>query len=175
MTEPDQYQEIKLDVQGMTWMSWEPKVVQALEGLLGVKTATAMHPEKKTAVQYDPALVTVGEMCQALLKSGYVASQKEINRTTNAAKPDDSVKMRDHEIADLICYCFGHSRSDIEQDFIENGQSLIMEKITVEKKTGGCDCANKNPKGRWCLSDIRRVVDDIMEKAGSEPLIKFPS
>jgi len=47
-----------------------------------------------------------------------------------------------------MCYCFEYTKGDIEQDFIKNGKSLIMEKITVEKKTGGCDCANKNPKGR---------------------------
>jgi hypothetical protein len=50
--------------------------------------------------------------------------------------------------SDLICYCFGYTRRDIEQDFLKNGRSLILEKISAEKKTGGCDCAAKNPKGR---------------------------
>ena len=49
---------------------------------------------------------------------------------------------------DLICYCFSYTRRDIEQDFINNGRSLILEKISAEKKAGGCDCAAKNPKGR---------------------------
>jgi len=47
-----------------------------------------------------------------------------------------------------ICYCFGYTRRDIEQDFIQNNRSLILEKISAEKKAGGCDCAAKNPKGR---------------------------
>ena len=49
---------------------------------------------------------------------------------------------------DLICYCFRYTAEDIEKDVLENGRSLIMEKIMAEKKLGGCDCATKNPKGR---------------------------
>ncbi|HAR33918.1 MAG TPA: BFD-like (2Fe-2S) protein [Desulfobacter sp.] len=48
----------------------------------------------------------------------------------------------------LICYCFGYTATDIEQDITRNGQSTIMEKILSEKKSGGCQCATKNPKGR---------------------------
>uniref|UniRef100_A0A7V6A687 BFD-like (2Fe-2S) protein n=1 Tax=Desulfobacca acetoxidans TaxID=60893 RepID=A0A7V6A687_9BACT len=48
----------------------------------------------------------------------------------------------------LICYCFGYTASDIEQDFLANGTSTIMERIMAEKKAGGCQCATKNPTGR---------------------------
>ena len=54
----------------------------------------------------------------------------------------------DHQIDDIICYCFDYTKGNIKQDLIKNGRSLIMEKIAAEKKAGGCDCANKNPKGR---------------------------
>jgi len=50
---------------------------------------------------------------------------------------------------DLVCYCFGYTRKDIEKDYLDNnGRSTILERITLEKKAGGCDCARKNPKGR---------------------------
>ena len=50
---------------------------------------------------------------------------------------------------DLVCYCFGYTRKDIEKDYFDNnGQSTILERITSEKKAGKCDCAQKNPKGR---------------------------
>jgi hypothetical protein len=51
-------------------------------------------------------------------------------------------------MSDLICYCFGYTAQDILKDFEQNRRSLIMEKIIEEKRLGGCDCANKNPKGR---------------------------
>ena len=49
---------------------------------------------------------------------------------------------------DLVCYCFEYKKKDIENDFNENGRSLIYEKIVFEKKVGKCNCASKNPKGK---------------------------
>ena len=48
---------------------------------------------------------------------------------------------------DHVCYCFEYTKKDIENDFNENGRSLIYEKIVFEKKAGGCNCASKNPSG----------------------------
>jgi len=49
---------------------------------------------------------------------------------------------------EIICYCFGYSAKDIRNDILQNGRSLIMERIAAEKKAGGCNCAVTNPKGR---------------------------
>ncbi len=50
---------------------------------------------------------------------------------------------------DLVCYCFGYTRKDIEGDYLGNGyQSKILEKIISEKKREKCNCSVKNPKGR---------------------------
>jgi hypothetical protein len=49
---------------------------------------------------------------------------------------------------DLVCHCFQYTRKQIEKDCLENGRSTILEKLVLEKKSGACDCANKNPKGR---------------------------
>ena len=49
---------------------------------------------------------------------------------------------------DLVCYCFGYTASDIEEDVRLNGKSTILEKILSEKKAGACQCSEKNPKGR---------------------------
>ena len=64
----------------------------------------------------------------------------------------------------LVCYCFGYSVDDIIQDYLKNGKSAIIEKIQTEKKFGNCQCAVKNPKGKWCLGDVRQVVDKIKGK-----------
>jgi hypothetical protein len=48
---------------------------------------------------------------------------------------------------DLVCYCFGYRKKDIENDFYKNDRSLIYEKLAFEKKAGRCNCASKNPKG----------------------------
>ena len=49
---------------------------------------------------------------------------------------------------ELICYCYGYSVQDIEDDFKKNGRSTLLLKIQQEKKLGNCLCATKNPKGR---------------------------
>jgi len=49
---------------------------------------------------------------------------------------------------DLVCYCFQYTRKEIEKDYTDNGRSIILERITLEKKAGGCDCAQNDPKGR---------------------------
>ncbi|MFQ5485852.1 MAG: hypothetical protein ACE5DO_11050 [Desulfobacterales bacterium] len=70
----------------------------------------------------------------------------EIKGMTNIL--DESQENTVYAMDDLICYCFEYTRGDIEQDYINNGRSMIMEKIAAEKKIGGCDCAIRNPKGR---------------------------
>ncbi len=50
---------------------------------------------------------------------------------------------------ELVCYCFGYSLKDIENDLIDNhGKSQILDRIMSEKKAGRCECATRNPKGR---------------------------
>ena len=58
-------------------------MVQALEGLKGVKKATASHPEKKAVVLYNTASATVEHMRNALLKEGYVASFGKNEKSDN--------------------------------------------------------------------------------------------
>lgn len=49
---------------------------------------------------------------------------------------------------DTVCFCFGYTRKQIEDDYVKNNRSTIYEKIAEAKKAGGCECAVKNPKGR---------------------------
>jgi hypothetical protein len=51
-------------------------------------------------------------------------------------------------MADLVCYCFKYTADDIRQDFEANGRSTILERIKKEKRSGSCQCADHNPKGR---------------------------
>ena len=57
----------------------------------------------------------------------------------------EKTESKDNE---LVCYCFQFTKRQIENDYINNGKSTILERIALEKKNGRCDCAAKNPKGR---------------------------
>ena len=123
-------------------------MVRALEELPGVKKASAHFPEKRAVIVYDPASVTTEQMGQALLKAGYVVSPKPSHEAVDTDSPGETSQAEVRGAKDLVCYCFQFTQYDIEQDLVKNGRSLIMEKIMGEKKIGGCDCANLNPKGR---------------------------
>ena len=50
---------------------------------------------------------------------------------------------------DLVCYCFGYSVQDIEEDVMAHGgRSTILEGIVAAKKVGGCHCETTHPEGR---------------------------
>lgn len=62
-------------------------------------------------------------------------------------------------MSEMVCYCFEYTADDIIQDYENNGHSTILEKIKAERNSGNCECVDKNPKGRWCLADVRQVVN----------------
>ena len=61
-----------------------------------------------------------------------------------------------------ICYCFGFTRKDIEDEIAASGRSTVAERISAEVKQGNCACEVKNPSGKCCLGDVTRIVRDHM-------------
>ena len=123
-------------------------MVGALAGLPGIIEAEAFYPEKEARVKYDPELIGMDRIVQGLSQAGYFSTPKEpidLFPAFPTLTPQEPPGFRPDE---LVCYCFGYTREDIEKDFFQMGGSLILEKIAAEKKAGGCDCAHKNPKGR---------------------------
>jgi hypothetical protein len=49
---------------------------------------------------------------------------------------------------EMVCFCFQYTKKDIEDDFRDNGCSLIYQRILDAKKSGMCNCAQENPRGR---------------------------
>ncbi len=92
-------------------------MIQALEGLKGVKRANASHPEKKAVVVYNTALVTLEQMQQALLKTGYVASLGNNEKQKQDILKPLSEGKNEFQSDDLVCFCFEFTRNDIEQDY----------------------------------------------------------
>ncbi len=57
-----------------------------------------------------------------------------------------------------ICYCFGFSKKDIEDEIRSTGKSTVAERITEEVEADRCACEVKNPSGKCCLGDVTRAV-----------------
>jgi Zinc binding domain len=59
-----------------------------------------------------------------------------------------------------VCYCFGFTRRDIEDEIAETGRSTVADRITAEVTAGRCACEVKNPSGKCCLGNVTRVTQD---------------
>jgi len=57
-----------------------------------------------------------------------------------------------------ICYCFGFSKKDIEDEIRSTGKSTVAERITEEVEADRCACEVKTPSGKCCLGDVTRAA-----------------
>ena len=61
-----------------------------------------------------------------------------------------------------VCYCFGFTRGDIEDEIVNTGRSMMAERISAEIEAGNCACEVKNPSGKCCLGSVTRVTQDCL-------------
>jgi len=61
-----------------------------------------------------------------------------------------------------VCYCFGFTRKDIQDEIADTGRSTVAGRITSEVQAGNCACEVKNPSGKCCLGDVTKVVQECM-------------
>lgn len=63
--------------------------------------------------------------------------------------------------SDLVCYCFLHSRGEIEAELAATGSTEVLESIKAEVKAGNCACEVRNPSGKCCLGDVQRAIREL--------------
>lgn len=76
------------------------------------------------------------------------------------------VGIKEKEDPRPICYCFGWTRKQIEDEIARTGKSRAVEDITTKIKTLGCDCQRNNPSGVCCLKDVKDYIASARERAG---------
>ena len=64
----------------------------------------------------------------------------------------------------LVCYCFMHTRGEIEQELRSHGETTVPQRITAEINAGNCACEVRNPAGRCCLGEVTKAVATINER-----------
>lgn len=64
-----------------------------------------------------------------------------------------------------VCYCFGVTRRDIEDEVQRTGKTTVAERIKAEVKAGNCACEVKNPSSKCCLGDVIRAEQDALRTA----------
>lgn len=68
------------------------------------------------------------------------------------------VGVKEQESPRPLCYCFGYSAEDIEDEVRREGSSGIPATITERCRGGEDRCPETNPRGACCLGDVRRVA-----------------
>ena len=63
--------------------------------------------------------------------------------------------------SDLVCYCFLHTRAEIEAELAATGSAEVLESIKAEVAAGNCACELRNPSGKCCLGDVQQAIQEL--------------
>lgn len=79
------------------------------------------------------------------------------------------VGVKELEDSSLVCYCFGVTRKDIQDEIQRTGKSSMAERIKAEVKAGHCACETKNPSGKCCLGSVAREAQVALQSERAMP------
>ena len=69
------------------------------------------------------------------------------------------VGSRESKGSATICYCFGVTEELIAEEVRKTGQSTYSSWIAKEVKQGNCACDVRNPSGKCCLKEVKKVEE----------------
>lgn len=65
-----------------------------------------------------------------------------------------------------VCYCFGYTVEDIEDQVARTGTCTVIEDIREKMARDGCRCEELNPLGACCLNAVKGVINQAMRAHG---------
>lgn len=74
-----------------------------------------------------------------------------------------AVYQKDEHGTTPVCYCFGHTRADLEMAVLEGRVEAVTQSIQAHIKAGRCGCELNNPQGRCCLGNVNRALATLRE------------
>lgn len=87
------------------------------------------------------------------------------SRTYRQAEVKVPVFQKDGRGSTPACYCFGHTRADLEQATREGGAGAIPQAIQTHIRAGRCGCEVNNPQGSCCLGNVNRTLAALQTPA----------
>lgn len=76
-----------------------------------------------------------------------------------------AVYQKDPHPGTPACYCFGHTRADLERSAREGEAERLPQSIQAHIKAGRCGCEVNNPQGSCCLGNINRALAALGESS----------
>lgn len=120
------------------------------------KTLNALlKKEKKEKIgSLDGFYICKTSTCKAIyFKDTDICTQKDV--IVSVGFKDDA-KIKNY------CYCFGWTQERLKQDIKDHGRSTAVEDIKEKMDSLGCSCETKNPSGKCCMADVKKVVSRLL-------------
>jgi len=81
-----------------------------------------------------------------------------------------SIGFKNDSYPATVCYCFDWTKEKIQEQIEENGKTSALEEIKEKVKNKQCLCEIKNPKGKCCMSDVKKTIIEIKSKLSKESI-----
>ena len=60
-----------------------------------------------------------------------------------------------------VCYCFNWTKEKISDEVNKLGKTNAIGDISEKMNSIGCDCEHKNPSGKCCLKDDKKIINGL--------------
>ncbi len=81
-----------------------------------------------------------------------------------------SIGFKNNSHPSTVCYCFNWTKEKIQKQLEEKGTTTALEEIKEKIKNKKCLCEIKNPKGKCCMSDMKKTINEIKSKLFKESI-----
>ncbi len=121
LVEPTQIRQINLDIEGMTCASCSAAVERAIKKQNGVQSVSVNLTTNKATLAYDPSLIKLSTIKQAVEKAGYKASDIQVEKDVDDKRKELALKQMTFKLVlaaifalPLLYLAMGHMIKDIE-------------------------------------------------------------
>ena len=81
-----------------------------------------------------------------------------------------SIGFKNKSYPSTVCYCFDWTKEKILKQIELTGTTSALEEIKEKVKNKACLCEIKNPKGKCCMSDVKKTINEIKLKLSKETI-----
>jgi len=79
-----------------------------------------------------------------------------------------SIGIKEDSFPATVCFCFNWTKEKIENQIKLSGETTALEEIKEHVKNKSCLCEVQNPKGKCCMSDVKKTIVEIKNKFKAE-------
>jgi len=87
-----------------------------------------------------------------------------VNQTLVQENLKYDIALKNNTDSSTVCYCFEHSKESMRKEYKKTGEVFTLEQIKENMENRLCKCEVNNPKGKCCMSDVKKAIDEIKKE-----------